>query len=317
MHINPNNLRRLRRERGLSRRELADMSRVSQKQIQRLEDPEQASTNVRSHTVSRLASALDVELERLVRQPQIPGFKITRISASLLPGVRLAYELVERRYGLNAGQLINAAPLFFALLAEGSLAWRQNQLDALWAAIDQVRARRDDRTRATLHAEHATHDLGYEQEAINRGDLFSDPYPQGYDFDPDEEWDGSPFADYMRQLTKDLGKPDVVDAKGYGWDGAVSGPGVPTYSVCRVDLNKIAPWGSHAHYALHAGDVRLSDIPEPLMAEDAAERREAWLEEQLSSESKDWLAFVPDLASFFAAEEDTEPDQSSHERSGA
>lgn len=315
MHINPNNLRRLRRERGLSRRELADKSRVSQKQIQRLEDPEQASRNVRSHTVSRLAKALEVELERLVLQPQIPGFKITRISASLLPGVRLAYELVERRYGLSSGQLINAAPLFFALLAEGSLAWRQDQLDALWKAIDQVRACRDERTRATLHAEHARHDLGYEQEAINRGDLFSDPYPQGYDFDPDEEWDSSPFADYMRRLAKDLGKPDVVDTKGYGWVGALSAPGVPRYDVCRADLTKIAPWGSYAHYALHAGDVRLSDIPEPLMAEDADERRAAWLEERLSPESKEWLTSVADLASFFAAEEDSKADESPSERS--
>ena len=58
----------------------------------------------------------------------------------------------------------------------------------------------------------------------------------------------------------------------------------------------MAPAGSHGIQALHAGDVRLSEIPEHLMVEGAADRRETWLEDQLSPESKEWLAACAEIA---------------------
>ena len=290
MHIAPQNLLRLRKERGLSRRELAKKSMVSQKQIQRLENPNQASKNVRSHTVECLARALGVTVEKLVGEPQVPGFKVTRIRASLLPGVHLAYELIEKRYGVTVGQIINMAPLFFVLLAEGSFAWRQAQLKELRQAIEAVEMLNDNRRRCAWHVRYAEEGSGYEQDAIDRGDLFSDPYPHDYDFDPQDEWDGSPFGDYLRQLAEEIDKPGIVDLKDYLPESVAGFYGLPTYSVCSGDLAKVVSSGSHAAHALHVGDARVSDIPEPLMAENASDRREAWLEGQLSEESMEWLA---------------------------
>lgn len=321
MHINPQSLRNLRKAQGLSRRELAAKSTVSQKQIQRLEDPKQASENVRQHTVRCLAKALKVDVARLVSRRQVPGFKVTRIRASLSPGVRLAYELIDQRYGVGAGQLINMAPLFFTLLAEGSLAWRQTQLNELNEAIERLWALGDDRKRCAWHAAHASDGSGYEQEAIDRGDVFGDPYPDGYEFEPAEEWDGSPFADYLRELAEDLGKPEVVDVGCYGAESVSGFAGLPSYSVCREDLAKVAPPTSNAIHALHAGDVRLSEIPQGLMAEHAAERREAWLEEQLSPESKEWLAQVTEFAKSLGLDSNarvgTDPTGESVERADA
>lgn len=188
------------------------------------------------------------------------------------------------------------APLFFALLAEGSLAWRQAQLNELNEAIEALQALGDDRRRCAWHAERASDESGYEQEAIDAGDLCCDPYPDDYEFWPREEWDGSPFADYLRKLAEELGKPDVVDMGCYGPETVRGFVGLPRYSVCREDLAKVAPFTSHVIHALRAGDVRLSDIPEELMAADASEMREAWLEARLSPESKEWLARVADFA---------------------
>ena len=289
MHINPHNLSRHRKARGLSRRQLAEQSKVSQKQIQRLEDPSQASKNIRIHTLERLAGALGVTVEKLVGEPQAPGYKVTRVRTSLGPGVQLAYELIEQRYGVTAGHLVNMAPLFFVLLAEGSLNWRKSQLKELRQAIEAVEALGDNRRRCAWHVRHAEDGCGYEQDAINKGDLFSDPYPRDYRFDPQDEWDGSPFADYLRQLADEIGKPELVDLKDYPPERVAGFDGLPTYSVCSGDLSKVVSSGSDAAHALHAGDARLSDIPESLRAEDVSDGREAWLEGQLSQESKEWL----------------------------
>ena len=40
---------------------------------------------------------------------------------------------------------------------------------------------------------------------------------------------------------------------------------------------------------LRVGDVRLAEVPDELMTEAATERRQAWLEDQLSDKSKEWL----------------------------
>lgn len=297
MHIVPQRLRRLRKERGLSREVLASRSHVSPKQIQRLEDPKHASANVRPNTLHRLARALDVRPEELTGEPPAPeNPKTLRIGAALSPGVRLAYELIERRYGVGVGHILNMAPLYFALLAEGSLSWRRAELEELRDAISRVDQLGDHaRKRFARHAFWAQEDSFDEEAAIARGDLFNDPLPSDYRYDPDENWDGSPFADYLRKLADDLGKPELVDLDPYSHGRVAALPGVPGYRIYTEDLLKVAPLESDAMYALHAGDAGLSDIPDALMADGAGAHRHEWLEARLSEPSKQWLDLVREL----------------------
>ena len=51
------------------------------------------------------------------------------ITVQSAPGLRLAYELVKRRYGATAKDLFVLAPALFVLLAEGSLQWRREKLE--------------------------------------------------------------------------------------------------------------------------------------------------------------------------------------------
>lgn len=289
MHIKSEHLRRLRRERGLSQKALADESKVSLKQIQRIESRKQSGPNVRGNTVKRLAEALEVSPEKLLGEPPTPGFNVVRIAAQLLPGVRLAYALIARRYGVNAGTIINLAPLLFALLAEGSLAWRKAELDRYLDAVGRVRdLPTGDRLRCALHAFYAEEDAGYEANAIEEGKLFDNPYPDDYAFGHDDGLGGGPFEEYLRKLASEIGKPGVINFEAGGFESATSP--LLRYSVCAEDLAKLAPTDSDALYALHSGEVRLQDIPAELMEEGAAEQREAWLQEQLSPESQEWLA---------------------------
>ena len=55
----------------------------------------------------------------------------------------------------------------------------------------------------------------------------------------------------------------------------------PDYDICCDELDGIANGSTNAKRALEIGDVRLSEIPEKLMAEDAGEERAKWLEERL------------------------------------
>lgn len=61
----------------------------------------------------------------------------------------------------------------------------------------------------------------------------------------------------------------------------------PDYNICRDELDGIANGSHFAKIALEAGDVRLSEIPEELMAEDAGEERAKWLEGELSDTRRD------------------------------
>ena len=245
------------------------MSKVSPKQIQRLEDPKQASRNVRPHTLDRLADALDVGREQLTGEPPSPDdTRPIRIGAGLLPGVRLAYELIERRYGVTVGQLLNMAPLFFAFLAEGSLAWRRTELSELQAAIGRLEELSDSRRkRFALRAWQAGEDSEDEADAIERGDLFSDPFPPDYSFEPDEDWDRNPFADYLRKLVEDIGRPELIDLDSYDHGRAIAPAGMPGYRIYGGDLEAMAPLDSDAMCALHVGDAGLSDIPDEFMAQ--------------------------------------------------
>ena len=192
--------------------------------------------------------------------------------------------------GVTIGHLLQMAPLYFALLAEGSLEWRRTELAELQAAINRVNELGNlGNKRFALHAWHAADDSHAEAEAIERGDIFNDPMPNDYEYDPGEDWDGSPFADYLRKLANDLGKPELVDLEPYSHGRVAALPGVPAYRICTEDLRKIAPLRSDAMYALHSGEAAIAEIPDHLMADDAAVDRRSWLEDRLSPESRQRL----------------------------
>ena len=142
--VDPARLLSLRQRRGLSRPQLAKRSKVNERTIQRLEKEPQPS---RKDTLKRLATTLGVKPGVLTGEEPLPesvkapasASKPPQIGAQITPKVRLAYDLIKRRYGVSATEIISMAPLFFALLAEGSLAWRREKLKELREGIDRLK----------------------------------------------------------------------------------------------------------------------------------------------------------------------------------
>ena len=146
MKIDPKSLRSLRQKQGLTRPQLAERAKITVRTIQRLENEPQQCQKSRKDTLERLAKALGVKEDVLTgelpfhesgKAPASDSERV-QIGAQIVPKVRLAYDLIKRRYGVSATEIINMAPLFFALLAEGSLAWRREQLKELKEGIDRL-----------------------------------------------------------------------------------------------------------------------------------------------------------------------------------
>lgn len=330
MKINPHQLRALRNAKGISIADLASVSNVSTKQIQRLENPEFASKSPRETTVNRLAKGLGVKPEDLAGEatssktdpPWFPPSR--RVSHRLESGALLAYDLVEERYSVKAEAIVNAAPLFFVLLAEASLAWRQKELDEIEEAIARVRDLGDgsNRKRFTWGVNGAEDGADYEADAIGKRDLFNDPFPDDYSFPENEEWTTNPFAEYLRKLSEDLNVPGIAVERGFAQSfvSANFGSRMPDYSVCEDELNKIAPGEtfSRARIVLRNGDVRIADIPEHLRPEEAVQQRQKWLASKASEKTILWLESLRDFLLRYEMEgPETEESESSANASAA
>ena len=284
MQIDPKRLHSLRQKKGLSRPQLAKQSGITEKTIQRLEKEPQPS---QKKTLNRLAKALRVEPEVLTGELPLPESdkapdpERVQIGAQVAPKVRLAYDLIKRRYGVSATEIINMAPLFFALLAEGSLAWRSEKLKELKEGIDRL-----EQIDGFWHGQGlpfavtpSPEAIEAEKDSIAKADLFGE-HLLGcvtYDLDPSTD---NPFASYLRKLKAELAIPGVVDVN--SGDLMFGSPlKFPDHDICLDELDDIANDSTNAKRALATGCARLSEIPEELMAEDAGEERAKWLEERL------------------------------------
>ena len=293
IQIDPERLHSLRQKKGLSRPQLAKQSGITERTIQRLEKEPQLS---QKKTLNRLAKALRVEPEVLTGELPLPESdkapepERIQIGAQVAPKVRLAYDLIKRRYGVSATEIINMAPLFFALLAEGSLAWRREKLKELREGIDRLeqidgfwRGKSSDFDVTSTSMPEA---IEVEKSSIDKADLFGEHLLDDlnyYEIDPSTD---NPLASYLRKLEAELDITGVVCVDSeylrFGWPLKF-----PDYDICRDELNGIANDSDFAKIALEAGDVRLSEIPEELMAEDAGEERAKWLEGKLSDTRRD------------------------------
>ena len=209
------------------------------------------------------------------------------IGALVAPKARLGYDLAKRRYGVTASELINMAPLFFALLAEGSLAHRRGKLGDAHEAIERLDNLCDDAdnkmfVRAVMRAEDA---YGVEWESIERSDVFGD-----FLLDPGSHvglWDDvfdpsttNPFASYLRRLAADLESTRSIkvetDGLSYG-----SPDKFPDYDICAEELDRITNGSPDARRALQGGYARITEIPAELMSDEEGDARAALLAERL------------------------------------
>ena len=289
MKIDPDRLSILRKKKGFTRPQLAERSGISERTIQRLEIEPERSEKTQEHTLNSLAKALGVKEGPGVLTGELPLPEFDKapidnpdrvqIGAQITPKVRLIYNLIKRRYGVSTTEIINMAPLFFVLLAEKSFAWRRDKLQVMYEAIDHLRQIESEFEHGIVDGLIWTEDgLEAEAHSIDENDLFG---KELYDFSGDMPFDPStnnPFASYLRKLADDLAIPDVVSVEPD--DLSFGSPlKFPAYDVCPKELDS---YEDIVRLCLIAGRVRLLDMPEELVAEDAQEERKKWLEDNLT-----------------------------------
>ena len=290
MPIDPNRLRELRKRKRLNRVQLAEKARLSQRQITRLESEASAGSTARDQTVNSLAEALGVEPGVLTGDMPLPGApphredgRSRQVSAWVQPEVGLAYTLIKRRYGVSLTTLVNAAPLMFVLLAEGSFVWRREKLKEVEEATERLDSS-GSRHLLSTHVGAGRIDEGawIERRSIESRDLFGeavfkDLLEQGYDVGGT-----NPFAEYLCDLAAKIGDRDIVDVEAGEWiedRGALKN--FPEFTICWGDVDRFTGGSERLKLALRLGFLRVDHIPGEFLADDAAEGRRQWLDQQL------------------------------------
>ena len=278
--VSPKHLREARARKGWSRAELAGRSGVSDRQISRLET---SWTTARQDTLAALAAALETDPWTLViRDAEAgPDPDPIQLGIKVSPQLRLAYDLVARRYGPTRKQIIELAPLLFVLAAEGCLAWRRRLLQEVDEAIDHLKEFGDEHDHLHFVRSHADLDRcdGYwrEQDSIEENDLLGNV-------------DVKPFADYLREQAENLRIEKVVDLGPMESEAAVGFGtiwGAEPYLVCEEDLAELAGGSKRALWALAYGDVPVGRIPRDLLAPEAEQARVEWLEDHLTEAGRE------------------------------
>ena len=306
MRINPETLKKLRNKNGLSQQTLADESGVSKKTIARIEGGKEKG-EPRGDTVRLIAKALRVKPEVLAEEPESEvvneefrkiGARRVKVKVPIFDEAILAYDLVEKRYGVDMRKLINAAPVLFTLLAEMSLVARRRRLtemDKAWHTFLET---------CPEHLKHLSLQGGcswdeefsidkrdlFGRDVLEKGELLQEIYHEGQ----------NPFSDFLIQQTKELGHQndainlgDMMISSGHpetdGWLWHL-----PLFRTFRERLTgerrtTFGGYRSRADFALSRGYVRIGQIPKHLRGEDEEE------DEHIASERVKWLeAQVPD-----------------------
>ena len=307
MKVDSDRLRTIRQRKKLSRPDLERVSGITVRTIQRLENDPDECKSTREDTVMRLAKALEVEPGVFTGELPLPELDEApasepdpvRIGAQIAPKVRLAYDLIKRRYGVNATDVITMAPLLFTLLAEGSLKWRREALQETLAAISRLESLGRHFVQAVVVAEMATNPEG---DSIDKADIFGENLLSDEAIDdtgghePFNSLEDNPFAGYLRRLASDLDVPSIVNV-----DNGVLDPGsnfrYPYYGICDDELDSITDGSPIGRAGLEMEILRLSEIPEELMPEDKNEDRQKWLEDRMSEKLNGMN--MEDLGRFF------------------
>lgn len=292
MPIDPNRLKELRKRKRLGQAQLADKSGISLRQIARLESKASAGSTAHDRTVYNLAEALGVEPGVLTGEMPMPAAsarppagdrRSRQVSAWIQPEVGLAYALIKRRYGASLTTLVNAAPLLFVLLAEGSFIWRREKLKEVEEATERLGNSGSRHLLSTYAGAGRANEGAYaERHSIESRNLFGNDvlehlFNDGLDFGST-----NPFAEYLCDLAAKVGDQDIVDVEAGEWiedRGALKN--FPRFTICRGDVDRFTGGSERLALALQIGFLRVEHIPEELLADDAAEGRRQWLERQL------------------------------------
>ena len=296
--INPETLKQNRNRAGLSQQGLADVSGVSKKTIARIEA---GKSSANTNTVRRLAEALDAKPEELSgqsgldeREKRLSGFRT--LKAPIHDNTELAFQMVEKHYGIPPRTQVVLAPLLAAILAEGSLAWRRQKLEVADEAADTLMGADYGHRLFVVGGGRAKEGVGAEWESLEQRDVFGEKVMEcaaddmGVDPEPTD-----PFTEYLRHLARQFGTErinvlqermtDEIDL--WGTSAQCGAWSSLSYSINPEELDRLTGGDFWAGMALKRGHVKISDIPEDLLDDNASDKRIEWLGNKIPQDERD------------------------------
>lgn len=265
IYLNPERVKQLRLLRRLSQEELAKLAGLNKQTIYRLEKGSNPIP-VRKKNLDRLAQPLGADPEVLTGEKPIPS-NASQPSASAEDGaayqlnvrvdaaVRIAFELVARRYKISVPKIAQLAPLLFVIIAEHSLKRRRKNLENL---RDELKERlygfeniRDELHKKFPHIPFPNIDWDDQDEAINAEEELIKSRDLFGERRIDDDLRGEAFADYLKALT--AGDDDItIDALG---------PTSTEYRVCHSVATELAGGDRNIAEWLLNGEVPLHRMP--------------------------------------------------------
>jgi len=291
--IQPEALKAYRARKHLTQEQLADATRgpnkVSLPTIKRIETTKDGAYPANDRVAEALAKALRVSVEDLSRLPSKSedqedslrkhGYRPLRTMID--EDTSLAFNMVQSIFGIPIRSQIVMAPLFAALLAEGSLAWRRKRVEAIEEASAKLRELGGGHFSFVGFA-HRVDDGNVEEcKSIAKTDLFGvhaseEAFDWGYD--PSAN---NPFADYLEVFANEAQAQSIKFDREFGWK---TSEGLPFYRIGADVIEQLTGGDPDAEYALARGHVRLKDIPDQLRGGDREAERIAWMIQRVPGE---------------------------------
>ncbi len=271
--IIPEILKSLREQLGLSQDDLAHKANVSKRQIQRIEtgSDDGKSTGTRGNTIKKIAAALGQPIQVLTGEiklpssaPEPPKQFSDLMREAFGAGSNLNYDLLEARYGVSAEEVVQVAPLLFALYAE-----KARKLHAPAAVSPRAEVDLDGAMASWRDAV-----SGDAVSAIRKENVFGDADAGTY-------W--NPFVELLdRELAEANDAPagsilKLEFGSKFRWHALLPGNRVPYVEVCPLDLDRLTCLNPDARFALKMGIVRLGEIPAEFLAAHRGIERVNWI----------------------------------------
>ena len=302
--INPETLKMYRAQAGLSQQGLADVSKISKKTIARIEGGKASANN---RTVKELANALGVIPEELAK-PFDPsanqekdllkfhGYRKVRLS--LQGDTLLALQMVEKCYGISQRDQLALAPLLAGLMAEGSLAWRQEKLEEIEKAATTLSNADYGYRMLAIGGQYAHNMVSAEKESIYQRDVFGKRVMESAEEQGSDPDTVSPFVEYLRHFARESGSefirviPEENDWENFpepdNWMTSNNLPQASVYySINAAELDRLVGDHTWAGWALRQGFVKIADIPQELLGNDDLEKRVTWIESQIPQDERE------------------------------
>ena len=291
--IHPRALKQFRDRKRWTQEQLAEATKgrnkVSLPTIKRIESAKNGTYSANDRVAEGLAKALGVTPDALSKPPIDPeeseaslrqaGYRPLR--TMLDAETAMAFNMVQHIYRIPIHSQIVMAPLFAALLAEGSLAWRRERVAEIEDAAATLMGLGGGHFSFANSAYRAEDGASHEKECIENRDLFGndvedDVYDLGYD--PSRN---NPFADFIKHFASKVGAKTVSfegDWSTYSWK---TSEGMPEYRIGADLISELTGDDPDAEYALMRKHVRLRDIPDDLRPGEKEVERIAWIIAQI------------------------------------